>query len=391
MQAKVCNCDLQPIVCSRQHAFLPISRLRLQQSVRHLTRAVDCHRKRACTSIQCRSAQPGLDAGASSSGPRQQTNTRGPIAADGRDVYWPQSFKEITEDAVKAVLAAIEKGHRRIEVEFPPLPTSDSTMRTSDDYIDSNVRLALSAAGMINSRNGKRVHLLVPDRAEYVRSYKMFKPSLDLSDGELTMGYLNEGRKGFMGGLSKIFGNNDNAVASPGEAAAKADMYICVNASTVELPDIERYVAEYVGDKPIVLWNLELDTLRADLGLLGFPKKDLQYRFLSTFLPAFYIRQREYSKSVAVAPYIMNYAGALFREFPAPWQVMLRQDNGRYVCVAEDKQRYPLGVVKQTLMQAMGLDTDKKGSALAFFRTGYKTTTWWEDGAQLEKSDKWRS
>lgn len=80
------------------------------------------------------------------------------------------------------------------------------------------------------------------------------------------MGYLTEGRKGFMGGLSKVFGNNENAVASPGEAASKADMYICVNASTVELVDIEKYVAEYVGDKPIVLWNLELDTLRADLG-----------------------------------------------------------------------------------------------------------------------------
>ncbi len=96
-----------------------------------------------------------------------------------------------------------------------------------------------------------------------------FKPSLDLSDGDLTMGYLNEGRKGFMGGLSKMFGNNDNAVASPGEAAAKADMYICVNASTIELPDIEKYVAEYVGDKPIVLWNLELDVLRADLGVVA--------------------------------------------------------------------------------------------------------------------------
>ena len=82
----------------------------------------------------------------------------------------------------------------------------------------------------------------------------------------ISMGYLSEGRKGFMGGLSKLFGNQDNAVASPGEAAAKADLYIAVNASTIELVDVEKYVAEYVGDKPVVLWNLELDTLRADLG-----------------------------------------------------------------------------------------------------------------------------
>lgn len=31
-------------------------------------------------------------------------------------------------------------------------------------------------------------------------------------------------------------------------------------------------------------------------GLLGFPPKELQYRFLSQFTSVFYIRQRDYSK-----------------------------------------------------------------------------------------------
>ncbi len=45
------------------------------------------------------------------------------------------------------------------------------------------------------------------------------------------------------------------------------------------------------------------------------------HRFLSTFRAAFFVRVRDYSKSVAVAPFIVNYSGALFREYPGPWQV----------------------------------------------------------------------
>ena len=53
-------------------------------------------------------------------------------------------------------------------------------------------------------------------------------------------------------------------------------------------------------------------------------------------------------------------------------QVMLRQDNGEYACIAEDEKRYNLGEAKEELMSAMGLDTEVEGSAMQFLRRGYK-------------------
>ena len=156
----------------------------------------------------------------------------------------------------------------------------------------------------------------------------------------MTFGHLQEGKQNILSGFANMLSGGDNS-DDPAAAGASADMYMAINATTSELPDFESYINEKVGDKPVISWCMELDTLRADLGLLGFPPKDLQYRFLSFFKPVFYIRQRDYSKTVAVAPFIINYSGALFREYPGPWQVMLRQDNGIYACVAgEEKEEY---------------------------------------------------
>lgn len=255
-------------------------------------------------------------------------------------------------------------------------------------YIDTNVQLAIATARQMRDKAGLRVHILVPDQTEFNRSYKMFKSTLGLLDG-ITMGYLTEDRPGFLGGLFGG-GGGEGSRDAQAEAAARADVFMAINASTIELADLEAYVNQIVGERPVISWCMELDTLRADLGLLGFPPKDLQYRFLSSFKPAFYIRQRDYSKSVAVAPFIINYSGALFREYPGPWQVMLRQDNGVYACVAEDENRYNLGAFKEELMAAMGLNTEEEGSPMAFFRRGYKTSTWWEDAVDDETSANWR-
>ncbi len=70
--------------------------------------------------------------------------------------------------------------------------------------------------------------------------------------------------------------------------------------------------------------------------------------------------------------------------------MLLRQDNGDYCCIAEDPTRYNLGEVKEEMMAAMGLNTEEEGSAMAFLRRGYKTSTWWEDELELEQSRNWR-
>eukprot|EP00879_Flechtneria_rotunda_P021558 GHRR01022721.1.p1 GENE.GHRR01022721.1~~GHRR01022721.1.p1 ORF type:complete len:234 (+),score=58.01 GHRR01022721.1:76-777(+) len=205
---------------------------------------------------------------------------------------------------------------------------------------------------------------------------------------DVSLGHLKEHKQGdLLTGFQSLFAGNAPDSAAAGTAA---DLYIVTNITGVELPAFEEYVSEVAEDKPVVTWNLELDTLRGDLGLLGYPPKNLQYRFLSRIRPVFFLRTRDYSKSVSVAPFIINYSGALFREYPGPWQVMLKQDSGEYACIAEDKVRYNLGEVKEELMAAMGLNTEAAGSTMAFLRRGYKTSTWFEDETELEQHKDWR-
>ena len=80
------------------------------------------------------------------------------------------------------------------------------------------------------------------------------------------MGYLKESRRGVLGFMGLFRAADAEGTLPPAEAAARAGIFLAVNASSVELVDVERYCGEHVGARPLVLWNIELDTLRSDLG-----------------------------------------------------------------------------------------------------------------------------
>ena len=321
-----------------------------------------------------------------------------PAAAAGpASVEPPQSFDQCIRQCTTSIEAALDAGFDLLEVEFPPLSTEALEDGAVDAYTISKENIKLACAVGEALRGGRRglgkVALMLPDKAELDRAVE--DEGTDEPSPGITIHNLREDLLASAESPADVvlglFGVNREARVKPVEGA---ELYICLVFSAQELPDLEslRKREQAAGRKPapIIAFNLKLDTLRADLGFPAFPPKDLQWRFLSRFLPVYYLRTRGYSRTISKPPFVVNYNGALFRAYPGPYATYLDQGAGRLRRVAEDERRIALGEFKDKLTASLKLDEDE-GETEAFLRRGYQRMTWWEeDKDREEKSDDWR-
>ncbi|GJQ15143.1 hypothetical protein GpartN1_g6934.t1 [Galdieria partita] len=296
----------------------------------------------------------------------------------------PEDFDSAIEAAYHSAQCAREKGHRMIEIEFPAL----SGMRLSSadcgayEVFDANRYHAVQLARMF-ATSGDQVAICLPDIVEYERVVERNGDEPWISNN-IRWSVIQSSYEG-------------NPIASIWIKRKKIEplqpqdtVCIMIGVSCQELKSVERLCRGDHHSVTFVLLNVELDKLRSDLGLLGFPSKSLQYNFLCQFLSAYYWRSRSFVRFLSQPPFLLKYEGAMFRAYPEPWQVLLQtgdelQSYRRIACL----HKRPTGVqFRQMVTQALVVeDAIKEQISKDWSRA---KDVWWEQDEKHSISQTWK-
>jgi hypothetical protein len=299
----------------------------------------------------------------------------------------PEDFDSVIRGAFESAQIARQKGHHLIEIEFPAL----SAMRLSSadcgayEVFDANRYHAVKLARMFASK-GDHVAICVPDGVEYERVVRKNgdEPHITSNIRWSVVQPSYEGNP-----ITSIWVKRKKI-----EPLQPQDtVCIILGVSCQELKSVEKLIQSCQrDDSPItfILFNVELDKLRSDLGLLGFPSKELQYRFLCRFLSVYYWKSRSFVKFLSQQPFLLKYEGALFRTYPNPWQVLLQTGDElqRYRRIASLDKR-PTGVeFRQMITQALVLEPSIKEQISKEWEKSKQV--WWEQDEKRSVSEIWK-
>jgi hypothetical protein len=182
----------------------------------------------------------------------------------------PSSLAEATEQAQRAVQAALKDGYTRLQIEMA-IP---------------EIKHQPIAEQFLEIFSGQQFKVFFPDAGAAALARRDWQ-------------------------------NPDFVVRGLGELIhpidADDDLYIVVNPSSVEVATVESLCNEAVG-QPVILLNPQLEDI-AVVGI-GYAARQLRERFLSQIESCYYLRPLENA--------------AVYRCYPGPWQIWRETATGEY-------------------------------------------------------------
>ncbi len=133
---------------------------------------------------------------------------------------------------------------------------------------------------------------------------------------------------------------------SPVENRIEPDdqQFLVVSPSAVEVAQVEQ-LSHIAGDRPVILLNPRLEDV-ATIGI-GYAARQLRERFISKIESCYYLQPLD--------------GAALYRCYPSVWEVWLEGDDG-YQCIASEPTK-PVGDTLDRILIQASLGTDVSASS----------------------------
>ncbi|MEO0946788.1 MAG: DUF1995 family protein [Cyanobacteria bacterium J06641_5] len=204
----------------------------------------------------------------------------------------PQSLEDAIELAKQATLEALDTGYGRLQIE---IVVPEIALRAE--------AIAREFVGLFEDEYGTALKVVFPDAGAAALARRNW--------GDLSCRVVDLGSR----------------VTPVEKKVAEEDrIFLLVCPSAVEIQKVEK-LCNLAGDRPVILLIPQLEDV--SIVGIGYAARQLRDRFLSTLESIFYLQPME--------------GAALYRCFPAPWQVWREETEGGALELLVERAEKPIG------------------------------------------------